>query len=359
MRTIAELGDLRDKKVLMRADFDVPVSEDMKIREPFRIQKQKDTLDYLVERGAKVVLATHIAELDSFRALLDQLQTHLGRPLGFIENKSGIAAYLENYREVGLLNNIRTYDGEKSNDRVFAQELAAGFDLYVNNAFAVSHRAHASVSAVADFLPAYAGLQTVQEVNGLVQALDAPAKGKVVIMGGAKAETKLPVVKNFIDKAEHILVGGVVANDILKALGQDMDGSRVDENYLELLEGLDLKNPKLVVPKDFNRSDGKLLDIGPQTIAEFSKVIAGAKMVIWNGPLGIFEQEAFAVGTDAVSRAVADSDALSIIGGGDTIAAVNRLGILDKFGFVSTGGGAMLAFLAGQELPGLKAVGYY
>ncbi|HXK41101.1 MAG TPA: phosphoglycerate kinase [Candidatus Paceibacterota bacterium] len=361
MKTILDVADLKNKKVLLRVDFDVPVSERDEIQEKFRIEKQKPTVDYLVERGAKVVMAAHISDPDvgSFGELIPQLHILLGREVGFIKKIEDIGGYLANYPGVGLLDNIRKFDGEKENSRELAEKLSKGFDIYINNDFAVCHRDHASVSAITGFLPSFAGLLVKEEVTGLQKAIDSPKAGKVVIIGGAKAETKVPVVKNFVGKAELILLGGVVANDVLKERGQDMGSSVVDENSKELLAGLDINDPKLLVPEDFVVFDHKILDIGEETIRKYADAVSRASVVIWNGPMGLFENPSFAMGTNQLAKAIVDSNAYKIMGGGDTISAVDKLGLMGKFDFVSTGGGAMLAFLAGEKLPGLEALGYY
>ena len=373
MKTVLDIPDLKNKKVLLRVDFDVPFrrssGQAFEIEEPFRIKKQKAMIDWLVERGAKVVMVAHLHEDDSsFSNLIPQLHILLGREVGFIKKIEDIEGHLANYPDVGLLDNIRKFDGEKENSRELAKKLACpeglegskGFDIYINNSFAVSHRNHASVSAITEFLPSFAGLLVKEEVTGLQKAMDSPKAGKVVIIGGAKAETKVPVVKNFINKAEFVILGGVVANDVLKERGQDMGSSVVDENSKELLAGLDINDPKLLVPEDFVISDNKILDIGEKTIRKYVNAVSRASVVIWNGPMGLFENPSFATGTNELAKAIVASNAYKIIGGGDTIAAVSKFKIQNsKFNFVSTGGGAMLAFLAGQRLPGLEALGYY
>jgi phosphoglycerate kinase len=256
------------------------------------------------------------------------------------------------------LDNIRKNDGEKKNDYNFAKQIAEGFDCYINNAFAVSHRNHASVSAITQFLPSYAGPLIESEMTNLQKAIDAPVKGKVVIMGGAKTETKVPVVKNFIDRAERIIIGGVIANDILTVRGYTLHASNVDPNSAELLAELDINDKRLILPVDFKYSpdNDKIWDIGPKSIETFAPYIESAKMIIWNGPVGLFENNQFEFGTKKLAQLIADSGAVKIIGGGDTIEAVDRFGLRSKFDFISTGGGAMLAFLAGEELPGLEAL---
>lgn len=361
MRTVQDIPDLKNKKVLLRVDFDIPVSKRDKLQEKFRIEKQKPVVDYLIERGAKIVMVAHISDpdVDSFSDLIPQLHILLGQEVGFIKTIEDIRGYLASYPGIGLLDNIRKFDGEKENSKEFAAKLSQGFDIYVNNNFAVCHREHASVSAIADFLPTYAGLLVKEEVIQLQKAIDAPKEDKVVVIGGAKAETKAPVVKNLIDKTELVLLGGVVANDVLKEKGQDMGSSVVDENSKELLAGLDLNNPKLLIPEDFVVFNNKILDIGEKTIQKYIEALTRASMIIWNGPMGLFENPAFAMGTNKLAKAIVSSGAYKIVGGGDTVSAVDKLGLLDKFDFVSTGGGAMLMFLAGQRLPGLDALEYY
>lgn len=356
MRTLQDIPDLANKKVFLRADFDVPVRDDGKIGETFRIKKQRETLDYLLSKGARVVMAAHISAVETFQDLLPQLEELLGQKISFVGSPEDLPKYLDNYPGLGLLDNIRIFRGETNNDSEFAEKLAHGFDYYVNNAFAVCHRNHASVSAVTKFLPSFAGLLVFQEVMELQKMLAAPSLGKVVVIGGAKASTKVPVIHNFLDKADSIIVGGVVANDILCAKGFDIGTSKCDINIEEIIGTLDLKNDKIILPHDFNIMDNKILDIGPQSAERFESILRRARMIIWNGPMGVSEISDFSGGTNAVARAIVASGAVSILGGGDTIAAVNRLGILDKFSFVSTGGGAMLEYLAGRMLPGLAAL---
>jgi len=361
VKTIRELTDLKNKKVLLRVDFDVPVSEKGEIQESFRIKKQKEVLDYLVEHGARVVMVAHISDsdVDGFADLISQLHILLGHEVNFIKTTSDIGAYFESYAGPALLDNIRKNPGEEKNDPEFAKQLASGFDLYINNDFAVCHRNHASVSAITKFIPSYAGFLIEQEIVQLEKIIKAPKEGKTIIMGGAKAETKVPVIKNFLDKADKILIGGVIANDILKEKGQDIGDSIVDENTSELLAGLDLARTELAMPKDFNIFQNKILDIGPEAIKEFSEIIKNSKMIIWNGPMGMFEDPQFSEGTNKIAQAITESSTMKIVGGGDTISAIDKIGLIDRFDFVSTGGGAMLEFLAGEELPGLKYLGYY
>ncbi len=358
MNILTPTTDLKDKWVLMRTDFDVPVV-DGHIQANHRIMRQKEALDMLVSAGARVVLAAHISAVDSFQPILVALEESLGHTLTLLPTLADREEFQRNGQGVGLLENIRTWRGETENSEDLAKALAQGMDLYVQNDFAVCHRAHASIDAVARLLPSYAGPLVVAETSALTEALDAPAEGKVVIIGGAKASTKVPVITHVLSRSEAVLIGGVVANDLAKARGVDVGTSLVDDNIEELLVGLDVHDKRIILASDFIITDGRALDIGPQSIALFCEHIARARMIVWNGPLGLFEDERYAAGTFAIARAIADTSAHTIIGGGDTVAAIDRLGIRDRFSFVSTGGGAMLAFLAGQKLPGLEAIGYY
>jgi len=349
--------DLKNKKVLLRVDLDVPVSED-KISEPFRVRKQKSMVNFLLNKGAKVVMMAHISVVDSFKLILSQLEEIFNYRLILLNDLETVNWKLET-GNLFLLDNIRKWPAEKENSREFAEQIAKGFDFYINNDFAVSHRKHASVSAVTQFLPSYAGFLLEEEILQLEKVINSSKDGKTIIIGGAKAENKISVIKNLLDKCDKILIGGVIANDILKFRGKDIGDSVVDLNTEDLLAGLELNSQKLIIPVDSNIFENRILDIGPGAIREFSEIIQKSKIIIWNGPVGLFEDERFSAGTYDIARAIANSRAFRVLGGGDTIAAVNKLGLLDKFDFVSTGGGAMLAFLAGDKLPGLAALGYY
>jgi len=373
MRTLNQI-DLSGKKVLLRADFDVPIGNHSQTRpvespqvlpveilESFRIRKQKPTVDFLLNNGATAVAIAHIKAINSFKAMISELENILGREIELIDNLGELGSRLSNLKpgKLYLLDNVRNWSGEEKNDELFAKTLSTGFDLYINNAFAVCHRKHASVSAVAKFLPSYPGFLIEEETAQLDKLITMPKDGKIFVMGGAKASTKVPVIKNFIGKTRNILLGGVIANDILKARGVDIGLSIADENVAKLLEGLDIGHKSLIMPVDFNIFEKKIYDIGPNTIRDYVNTIGAAEIIIWNGPVGLYEDPRFDAGTNSIAKAIANSRAFKTIGGGDTIAAVDKLGLLDKFDFVSTGGGAMLEFLAGNRLPGLEALGYY
>lgn len=361
MRTVRDIPNLDGATVLLRADLDVPVDENGHITEAFRVIKQKENLDYLTEHGARIVMVAHASDdnASSFRGLLPQLKRILGKEMAFLEKIEDIRSVSGGSGSVYLLENIRNWPEEKQNDSAFASELVNGFDYYVNNAFAVSHREHASVVAAAMLKPSFAGLLVEREVTELRKIMGAPAQGKLVIMGGAKASTKVPVIDNLIQNAEHVIVGGVVAIDIMKARGEDIKRSRVDDDVEHLLEKLDVHDSRLIVNRDSVWHDDGIVDIGPESVKACQDLIAKASMVVWNGPMGKFEDERFSAGTKAVAQAIADSNAFSVLGGGDTIAAVNQFGLLDRYDHVSTGGGAMLMFLAGEQLPGLAPLGVY
>ncbi|MBI2670209.1 MAG: phosphoglycerate kinase [Candidatus Yanofskybacteria bacterium] len=416
MKYINELKkeELNNKKILLRVDFDVPLTQSpttnpegetlspygagrqslTKIGDNFRIKAQKETIDYLISFGAKVLLVGHLGHDvsgASFGPIVEELGEILGQTLTLVPHSELDGINPERGREgtqrasalygvdklfgVGpllLLDNIRQNSREIQNNEELAVSLSNGFDYYVNDAFAVMHRNHASVVAITRHLPSFAGFLIKKETESLRRALEAPVDGKVLVLGGAKISTKLPVIKNFLDKAEKILIGGAVANNFFKARGINVGASMVDNEFL-----LDVESEKIILPEDVLISEDKtgdsgaetspienidsshlILDIGPETAKHYAEIIKTAKMVIWNGPMGLSEVEVFAEGTRDIAKAVA-SAAKSIVGGGDTVAAVDKLDLLDRYSFVSTGGGAMLEFLAGNRLPGLEVLDYY
>jgi len=356
MRTIEQAGEVRGKRILMRVDFDVPIA-DGTITEAFRIERQRAQVHALVGAGARVCMIAHIAAQPSFRSLQPALQDILGMPFRFLGSIDELGEFWAGDEPLALLENLRSWPGEEADDDAFARQLAANADLFVNNAFAVSHRPHASVVGLPRLLPAYAGMLVAEEVRQLERILSAPAEGKAVFIGGAKGATKTPVIRHLINSSETIAVGGVVANDILKVRGEDIDASQVDANAAELLSGVDIRDHRLLVPEDNVRDDGRIMDIGPKTADRFAQVARSAAIAVWNGPMGKFEDPRFLAGSRILAEALAASTGFTVIGGGDTIAAVAACGIpLERFGHVCTGGGAMLAFLAGESLPGLAAL---
>src|SRR3989338_6990351 len=307
MKIMPGVGQLNNKKVLLRSDFDVPVVNG-KITEKFRIQKQKPVIDFLLKQSAIVVVA-HIKAVESFKEILPELKGLLSREFELINNLGELSSKVHNLKkgELYLLDNIRNWPGEEKNDELFAKTLSSGFDLYINNCFSTSHRKHASLVAITKFLPSYSGFLIEEETAQLDKMINTPKEGKIFIMGGAKTRTKVPVIKNFIDKAQNILVGGVVANDILKEMGVDIGLSVADRDTARLLEVLYIINSRLMIPVDFNIFDKKIFDIGPKTVMEYINVIKSYRVIIWNGPMGLFEDERFSMGTNSIAQAIAAS----------------------------------------------------
>lgn len=377
---------VKDKKVLVRVDFNVPLKEG-RVSDDTRIQGALPTLRYLLEQGAAVVLMSHLGrpkgkvvpEL-SLRPVAEHLSQLLGQPVAFAPDCVGPEAQQAKAAlkpgEVLLLENTRFHPEEKKNDPDFARQLAAGCDLFVNDAFGSAHRAHASTVGVAQYLPAVAGFLMEKELRYLGQALESPARPFVAILGGAKISDKIGVVRNLLGKADRVLIGGGMANTFLAALGYAMGDSLVEQEAIEtaktlLQDGSD----KLLLPVDLVIADAfapdaqrrvvpvgdipagwRALDIGPDTVDAFAEVIREARTVVWNGPMGVFEMAPFAQGTFGIARAVAESDAVSIVGGGDSVAAVKQSGLADRITHLSTGGGASLEMLEGKMLPGVAAL---
>lgn len=331
LKSILEAGDLKDKRVLVRVDWNVPI-ENGKVIDDFRIKKSLPTLEYLKNAGAKVIIATH---LESKGASIKDLKIYV--PEGMT-----------------LLGNLRDNPGEESNSEEFAKELASNVDIYVNEAFSVSHREHASIIGLPRLLPSFIGLQFVLELKELSKAFY-PKKPFLFILGGAKFDTKLPLLKKFIHIADYIFVGGALANNFFKEQGVDVGNSLINEGDFGLKELL--KTGKIILPEDTIIKNGKILDAGPRAIENLKLLISTSKLVLWNGPLGSYEN-GYKVATLALAKTISEFSGESIVGGGDTIAALKELDILDKFSFVSIGGGAMLDFLATGTLPGIEALNH-
>ncbi|MDE2037635.1 MAG: phosphoglycerate kinase [Patescibacteria group bacterium] len=377
MKTIKDIPHLAGVKALVRVDFNVPV-KDGAVADDFRIRRALPTISYLREKGARLILVSHIETSDGMKGegaaaptlapVAERLKA-LGCPVSFLKSMRG--AYKASERlsdgEAILLENIRENPGEKKNDPKFAAELASLADLYVNDAFSVSHRAHASIVGVPALLPSYAGLQLEKEVESLSAAFH-PPHPFLFILGGAKFETKLPLIARFSREADEVFVGGALANDALKAKGFDVGASKVSDSAEGVAAAV--AAPNVIVPSDVVIGDHSvrnadavgagesILDAGPETVRSLSGKVAAAKFILWNGPLGLYEG-GFTEATEAIAQAIADATAtgaMSIVGGGDTLAAIAKLGIEDRFTFVSTGGGAMLDFLAAGALPGIDAL---
>lgn len=384
-KTVRDI-DLRSKKVLVRMDFNVPLKEG-KVADDSRIRESLPTIRYLLEQGAaKVILMSHLGRpkgqvVPELRMdpLAKRLSKLLGQPVRKLEEcigeevKKAVAGSAE---EVILLGNLRFHPEEEKNDPSFAKELASLGDLFVNDAFGTAHRAHASTAGIAQYLPAVAGLLMEKEISYLTLILENPHHPFLAILGGAKISDKIGVVENLLQRCEFLLLGGGVANNFLKASGYEMGDSLVEEEMLDTCRAL-LKEAgsRLVLPQDAVIADRfseeansrevpvwgvtagwRVMDIGPQTVLLFQQKLEGAKTVVWNGPLGVFEFPKFASGTMAIARYLATLDATIVVGGGDSAAALAQAGVQDKITHVSTGGGATLEFLEGKELPGIAVL---
>lgn len=382
--------DVKGKRVLVRVDFNVPMNAEREITDDTRIRAALPTIKYLIDHGAKVILASHLGRpkgkpADEFRMdpVARRLSELLGKPVRKLDEcvgdkvKTEVAAM--NDGDVVLLENLRFHAEEEANGEGFARALADLADLYVNDAFGTAHRAHASTAGVAKFLPAVAGFLMEKEIEVMGKALADPERPFVAILGGAKVKDKVGVVRNLLDKVDTLMIGGGMAYTFLKAQGLEVGQSILEADKIDLAKDLmekarargvrfmlpsdvvvadrfaeDAKTR--VVPVDQIPPDWQALDIGPETVAKFSKAIADAKTVVWNGPMGVFEMKPFAEGTRGIAKALAESNAVTIVGGGDSAAALEEMGFADKVTHVSTGGGASLEFLEGKELPGVAVL---
>lgn len=334
--------DLQGKRVLLRVDFNVAVNEG-KVKESFKIAAAKETLDYLLNKNCQVAMISHFGRPDgvansefSLQQIVSDAKEILATNLEFVSDCVGekVSIAMDNLQGGALLlENVRFYSGDESNDSEFAKLLAKNFDIFVNDAFSVSHRNQASVTGVAKILPSCAGFRLLEEIHEMTFIKDHPVHPAVAIIGGAKIETKLPVIKFFEEKYDYVLVGGKIANE---ALDQKIKFS-----------------DKVILPIDFA---GDHLDIGPKTVEKFKAIIATAKMIVWNGPTGKFEDEKYAKSSNEILQAVIDSGAFVLVGGGETIEILEKNNALDAISFVSTGGGAMLDYLVGVPMLGIEAL---
>ena len=381
--------DVAGKKVLVRCDFNVPLKEGV-ITNDKRIVAALPTIKYLKENGAKVILCSHLGRpkgewLPEFslapvaKRLSELLECEVRMSKDVIgEDAKDISATIKE-GEVALLENVRYYKEETKNVPEFAKELASLAEIFVNDAFGTAHRAHASTTGVADYIPAVCGFLIQKEIDVMGKALDNPVRPFVAVLGGAKVSDKIGVITNLLEKVDTLIVGGAMAYTFLKAEGHNVGISLCEEDKLELacelLAKAKEKGVSLLLPVDHIAADkfdenaepvlveGKDIpeglmgmDIGPKSVELFKEAVKNAKTVIWNGPMGVFEFKNFAGGTFAVAEAIAETDCISIIGGGDSVAAVSKLGFADKMTHISTGGGASLEFLEGLELPGIAAL---
>lgn len=392
-KTIKDI-DVKGKKVLVRVDFNVPLSKENKgeIADDARIKAAIPTIDYLLENGACVILISHLGRPKgeanpefALKPVADWLENHYKDKFHFFPSpevvddkvKEEVANLKEG--EVCLIENTRFVKGETKNDESFAKELASLADIYVNDAFGTSHRAHSSNVGVASLLPSAVGLLIEKEIDIMGKALEDPEHPFVAILGGAKVSDKIGVIDNLISKVDTILIGGGMAYTFLKAQGKEIGKSLLEEDKmdlsLDLIKKAKANNVEILLPIDAViadkieagvdtqvvdidsiPTDKEALDIGPKTAEMFAEIIKNAKTVVWNGPMGVFEIKEFSNGTNEVAKALADSSAITIVGGGDSALAIEMAGLKDKITHVSTGGGASLEFLEGKTLPGIAAI---
>ena len=388
-KTIEDI-DVNGKRVLVRCDFNVPQDENLEITDDRRIVSALPTIKYLIKNNAKVILCSHLGRPKgefnkkySLRPVAKRLTELLGQEVKLADDVIGdsaksLASQLHE-GEVMLLENVRFHKEEEENNMAFAKELAGLADVYVNDAFGTAHRAHASTEGVAKYLPAVCGYLIQKEIDVMGKALDNPNRPFVAILGGKKVSDKIKVIENLIDKVDTLLIGGGMAYTFFKAKGYEIGNSICEEDKIELakelMEKAAHKGVKLilpvdtvvakefaanaeskVVPSDEIPSDYQGMDIGPETVKLYEDELKDAKTIVWNGPVGVFEFDRFAVGTNEVARIVGSLNATTIIGGGDSAAAIEKGGFADKMTHISTGGGASLEFLEGKVLPGIACL---
>ncbi len=382
---------LKGKVVFLRADFNVPLSNDGKVADDTRLKATIPTIEKIITSGAKLVVASHLGRPKgerkpefSLEPVCRHLETLLNRAVRFVHDCIGEdrarAIGEADFGDIIMLENVRFYKEETKNDPEFARNLAEGIDVFVNDAFAVSHRAHASVHAITGFVKeCAAGYQLLKELTYYDKALVNPDRPVAFVIGGAKVSTKIGVLENLIDKCDKMLIGGAMANTFLKAMGKSVGCSLVEDEFIpvarEFLDRASKEGVELLLPVDgicapsVDSVDGvrelsvdgvpddmMILDIGPATVEQFRKALSGCKTIVWNGPVGMFEKDAFSRGTIELAKIIADSDGLKVAGGGDTVAALKKAGVYDGFDYVSTGGGAFLELLEGKTLPGVAAL---
>lgn len=367
-KTLRDIPHLNGVKVLLRLDLNVPIQKG-KVVDDFRIRQSLPTIEFLQKVGAKVLIIGHLESKEkvSLKVVADHMQQYV--PVKFVENYRNVLAEFETLPagECLMLENLRTWEGEKVNEPKFAKELASLADIYVNEAFSVSHREHASIVGVPKYIPGYAGLLFEEEVKNLSQAF-VPERPFLFILGGAKLETKMPLVEKFLDRADFVFVGGALANNFFKEHGHEIGVSLFSNQDFHLPQMM--KNPKLYLPEDVTvkTTGGKeikkpdevkvgenILDAGDKAVSAIASLARKSKLVVWNGPLGDYEN-GFEKGTEDLARALSDCGAKTIVGGGDTLAVIHKLGLEDKFSFISTAGGAMLDFLVSETLPGIDVL---
>ena len=388
-KTIRDI-DVSNKRVFVRVDYNVPMNSELKIMDDTRIVSTLPTINYLIDHGAKVILCSHLGrpngQVDpklSLRPVLARLSKLMDKPISFAEDvKSKSTLEMVNNMKSGdilMLENIRFYKEEEKNTESFAKKLASLADIFVLEAFATAHRKHASTYGIAQFIPAVCGFLVEEELRIFDKVLTKPEHPFVAILGGAKVSDKLPVIENLLDKVDTILIGGGMAYTFIKAIGGNIGMSILDNTKIDLAKEIydraKEKGVKIILPIDnigakefsedaesklfnsgFFADDYQGMDIGPKTIKMFKKEIKKAKTIVWNGPLGVYEYEKFKRGTNKIAKYVAKSKAISVIGGGDSVAAIQLLGYAKKVTHISTGGGASLMLLQGKKLPCVEMI---
>ena len=387
-KTIEDI-QVQGKKVLVRCDFNVPLDKDGNITDENRIVGAMPTIKYLADNGAKVILCSHMGKPKgepkpefSLAPVAKRLSEKLGKEVVFAadanvvgENAKKAVAEMKD-GDIVLLENTRYRAEETKNIETFSKELASLAEIFVNDAFGTAHRAHCSTVGVTEYLPAVCGYLIQKEIEFLGNAVNNPVRPLVAILGGSKVSSKISVIENLLDKVDKLIIGGGMAYTFMAAKGQEVGDSLLEKDYIDYAKEMMAKaGDKLLLPidtvvaKDFaNDAESKVvpeggiqagwqgLDIGPKTIELFSDAVKNAKTVVWNGPMGVFEMENFAKGTNAIAQVLSEIDATTVIGGGDSVAAVNQAGLGDKMSHISTGGGASLEFLEGKDLPGIVAL---
>jgi len=379
MKTLRDFN-FEGKKVLVRCDFNVPLSQEGEILDDFRIKSSLPTIEYLIKSGAKLILISHLEvkeKLVSLKPIASKLEELLNKKVKFLSDCLGknVKKEIEKMEpgEIVLLENLRFHRGEKENDAKFAKEISKLGDFYVNEAFSCSHRNHASIVGIPKYLPKAAGILLEKEIKILSQILENPNRPFVAIIGGIKLETKIKTILNILERADHLLIGSKIGEAILAQKMILLEREFPEE---KLIEKIDLTNQKIHLPLDGEialknleevylrrggigtlRKEEEIFDIGPETIKIFEAIIKNAKTILWNGPMGMFEDKRFENGTKKICQAIASNySAFKVAGGGETISAINKFNLANKFDFLSTGGGAMLEFLAGEKLPGIEVL---
>lgn len=388
-KTVRDI-DVKGKRVLVRCDFNVPYDENRVITDNRRIVAALPTIKYLIENNAKIILCSHLGRPKgevkpefSLDIVAKELSRLLGKEVVLAKDvvgedaKAKAAALKEG--DVMLLENVRFEPGEEKNDENLSKEFASLAEVYVNDAFGTAHRAHSSTTGVASYLPAVSGFLIEKELNFMGSALENPERPFMAILGGRKVSDKIGVIESLLEKVDVLMIGGAMAYTFFRAMGYTVGNSICEEDKLdlakELMEKAKAKGVKFMLPidtkvgKEFSKdTESKVVkfseipdgwegfDIGPETIELYSKELENAKTVIWNGPVGLFEFDQFAVGTNSIAKILADLDAVTIVGGGDSAAAIEKAGLAEKFTHISTGGGASLEFLEGKKLPGIEAL---